>query len=268
MERMRILVTGGAGSIGSALVRSLYADGHEVTVLDNDEYGLYKIKRELPVNTILGSVTTAPLRGLADFFDLAFHCAALKHVGFCEANPDLATEVNYYGTERMALEFKGKLILLSTDKAVNPTTVLGRSKQAAEAATLVAGGTVVRLCNIMHTRGSFTETMDWQVSQGKPITVTDPDMQRYFISIETAVKLLKMAARLPAGCIVIPSAELSRLGDMVKLMYPDHPVEIIGAQPGEKMIEELYSESELQLASIYELEAGVSCLVIKPAVMA
>lgn len=267
MERMRILVTGGAGSIGSALVRSLYADGHEVTALDNDEYGLYKIKRELPVNTILGSVTTAPLRGLADFFDLAFHCAALKHVGFCEANPDLANEVNYYGTERMALEFKSKLVLLSTDKAVNPTTALGRSKQAAEAATLIAGGTVARLCNISHTRGSFTETADWQVSQGKPITLTDPEMQRYFISIDTAVKLLKFAAGL-RGCIVVPSAELTRLGDLVKVLYPDHPVQIIGAQPGEKMIEELYGAGEIERMAIHDLEAGMSCLVIKPTVMA
>lgn len=242
---MRIAVTGGAGSIGSALVGGLVLNGHEVVVMDNDEYGLYNLALNWPdVKSILGDVAVeADVRAMMGLggIDLIYNCAAIKHITFCEQNPAIAERTNVLGN-RVLCSQGIPVIFLSTDKAVEPSSQLGWTKYHAEQETIRAGGRVVRLCNVEGTRGTFFETAQHQAAQGVSITLTDERIMRWFIGMNDAVSLLLRALSCPAGSILVPQPPVARLiniAERIEELFPGYPVVEVGIRAGEKLYEEL-----------------------------
>lgn len=276
----RVLVTGAAGSVGGPLVRLLSSLGPSALILlDNHEHTLFRLKLEL------GSEIGAPTRWtLADIRDrrklemvfqntqpeVVFHLAAYKHVPLGEENPDQAVEVNLAGT-RALLEASAKFGVLrfvypSSDKAVYPTSVYGCTKRIAETMALAADRSlplevsVVRFVNIVGTRGSVIETLSGQIAEGRSLTLTDPGMTRYWITMQEAIRLLVQAAAAPeSGAIYLPDtgpainlAEMAaRLCAMLAPGGRECPVTFIGPRPGERMHEILLSDNERATPSDY-----------------
>lgn len=238
---MRIAVAGGAGSIGSELVRELVGQ-HEVCVFDYDEYGLYRLAVEIPgLKLICGDVRNMDdLRPLQNWQpDVIYNCAALKHITFCEDNPAVAHDVNCMGTWNL-LQI-ARVILLSTDKAVEPTSELGRSKMMAERLVLdTNGGVVVRLCNVSRTRGNFFETASIQAAAGRPITITSEEVTRWYMSKENAVDILERALREPDGTVIVPGPSavvLVNIAARIRELFPGHEISVVGLREGEKIHE-------------------------------
>ncbi len=269
-----ILVTGGAGAIGSALVEHLVLTkgiDYTVRVFDNDEYGIWKLQQKLKGNPdvrfLLGSVRDYPrileaMHGVKHIF----HAAALKHVALCEFNPFDAVETNVVGTQNViraafATEDTEKFVYISTDKAVNPTSLMGATKLIGErlilAANYVKGRrkvnlSAVRFPNVRETRGNVFEAWKKQMEKKGSIRINDPNMTRYFISIVQAVSFVMEAFdHMKGGEIFIPSLsekDTHRILDVAKEWLSKQSLEgeiVYGAPEfGEKMHEELYTESE------------------------
>ena len=230
----RVLITGAGGFIGSALARAFAGVSLDrLLLLDTAEYGLYRLEQHFeqvvpsfPVWPILGSVCDDRL--LEEVFgrhtpQIVFHAAALKHVPLLETNAVAAAETNVLGTgavvqaaERWGVE---RFLLLSTDKAVEPISVMGRTKWLAEQVAVAAskrakGETafrVIRLCNVLGSTGSVAPLFARQIAEGGPVTVTHPEATRYFISVCDAVRyLLRAVAGSEEGTILIPKAGPAR----------------------------------------------------------
>lgn len=266
LEGRRVLVTGAGGSIGSEIVRQvLQFDPAGVWALDRDETLLHDAGLQWlgATNAILCDIRDA--RKLLDDFDrirpeIVFHAAALKHVPMLEAHPEQAVLANVIGTRnvieagsRAGME---RFVLVSTDKAVNPSSVMGASKRVAEFMTQVGNErrdgcvyTAVRFGNVLGSRGSVIPTFVEQIKKGGPVTVTDGDMTRYFITLDESVQLVLQAAALARGSEVF----LLDMGDPVKIvdlarrlirlagLSPERDIEIVftGRRPGEKLVESL-----------------------------
>lgn len=207
MLRHPILIAGAGGSIGSALARRLAALAPpNLLLLDASESSLYALQRDwaasatCPITPILGNVADPAL--LEHIFAehaprLVFHAAAFKHVPLMEEHPLAAIANNIFATEtltRAAAAHHARVLLLSTDKAVQPSSFMGATKRVAEYIVLAARGTVLRLGNVLASRDSVAEIFARQIAQGGPITVTDPAARRYFLTIDEAVNLLLLAA--------------------------------------------------------------------------
>jgi O-antigen biosynthesis protein WbqV len=286
IQGRRVLVTGAGGSIGSELVRQIARlDPARLTLLDNSEYNLFRIDREvakvapaLARDAILADVRDA--KRIESAFrdarpDLVFHAAALKHVPMVEANMFEGLATNVAGTVNVADAARAAgvraLVQISTDKAVNPTNIMGASKRMAEmycqALDLAhdrAGATVtrfvtVRFGNVLGSTGSVVELFRQQLQEGGPLTVTDPAMTRYFMTIREAVELVLMASAIGAGkpaggggIYVLDMGEPVRIMDLARQMIRlagfepgrDIAIEIVGARPGEKLFEEVLHGSE------------------------
>lgn len=270
----RVLITGAGGSIGSALALSLLDfDPASLVLLDAAENNLFLIERALSgvargtgVFPVFGDIADGALLGeLFDSFapEVIFHAAAYKHVALLEGQPVAAVRNNVVGTYAL-LRGAGrrgtrKIVLLSTDKAVNPASVMGASKRLAEliGAALSTGKTVVtsvRFGNVLGSRGSLLPLVAEQVRRRTAVTVTHPDATRYFLSAREAVNLLLGATWLGAGGdILVP--ELGRPVSVLRVAealirqaglkpYEDIPIVFTGLRPGEKLHEELYSRTE------------------------
>jgi FlaA1/EpsC-like NDP-sugar epimerase len=203
-----ILITGAAGSIGSALARRLAAvNPRALILLDSAESSLQDLHLSIQraphsghVHTVPGDVRDAAL--LDTIFAthsprIVFHTAALKHVPLLEEQPLAAISTNIFGTlalAHVAHTHKAHLILLSTDKTVSPASVLGATKRAAECIVLSHGGIALRLGNVLATRGSVAEVFASQLASGTRVTITSPSARRYFLTVEEAVDLLLLAA--------------------------------------------------------------------------
>lgn len=274
-----VLVTGAAGTIGSGLVRRLSDfDVAALRVLDNNETGLFYLERELrsqKIRTFVGDIRDKErLERAFEGVDIVFHCAALKHVPLCEYNPFEAAKTNVFGTQNVieaALDKEiGALILISTDKTVNPLNVMGATKLVAERLIIAANqykGTrktkfsCVRFGNVLDSRGSVLPIFKNQIDHGGPVTLTDRQMTRFVITIGDAVALiLNAGAFTKGGEIYVPkllSLNVRELAEaMVEMFAPKNgyrPSGIklteIGKRKGEKMYEELMTEDEARCAS-------------------
>jgi len=267
-----LLVTGGTGSFGNAVLRRfLESDLHEIRIFSRDEkkqddmrkrYNSAKLKFYIGDVRDYRSVEQA-MRGV----DYVFHAAALKQVPSCEFHPMQAVRTNVLGTENVleaAIAAKVKrVVCLSTDKAVYPINAMGISKAMMEKVMVAASrnlegtGTVIsgtRYGNVMASRGSVIPLFVEQVFAGKPITITDPSMTRFMMTLADAVDLVQYAFEHGNnGDIFVqkaPAATVETLAHAIlRLMNrPDHPVQVIGTRHGEKLYEALLSRDEMARA--------------------
>lgn len=288
VQGRRVLVTGAGGTIGSELARQVAALGPSVLVLvDSGEFALWQIDLELgeAASPVMRHAVIADVRDAArmrDVFErfrpeLVFHAAALKHVPMVESNPAEGLLTNAAGTRNVADAARAAgaaaMVLISTDKAVNPTSVMGASKRLAEMYCQAldiqarAGGGMrcitVRFGNVLGSTGSVVPLFQRQLARGGPLTVTHPDMQRYFMTVREAVGLVLEASVVgtsdmsPAflrdgGIFVLDMGEPVKISDLARNMVrlaglrPDIDVEIryTGLRPGEKLFEELFHGRE------------------------
>jgi FlaA1/EpsC-like NDP-sugar epimerase len=271
----RILVSGAAGSIGSELVRQLAAlEPACLLLFDKDENGLYDRQLELQARSqrVPFEILVGDMRfryRMERIFarqrpEIVFHAAAHKHVPLMELNPCEAILNNVFGTDllsELAAAFgTERFVLISTDKAVNPTNIMGASKRLAELVVQSWNGAhatrfcSVRFGNVMASRGSVIPIFQKQIAAGGPVTLTDPDMRRFFMTIPEAVDLVLQAGVLAeAGFTYVLNmgdqiriADLAR--DLIELsgLRPGHDIrlEYVGVRPGEKLFEELVAEDE------------------------
>jgi FlaA1/EpsC-like NDP-sugar epimerase len=239
-QNKTILITGGVGSIGSEIVRSILVYNPEaVRVLDSNETGLFDLEQELQsekIRPFVGDVKDKErLRRAIEDVDIVFHAAALKHVPLCEYNPFEAAKTNVLGTQNLidvAMDEEvGKLITISTDKAVNPVNVMGATKLLAERLTVSANFykgerktafSCVRFGNVLDTRGSVIPLFRKQIQNGGPLTVTDLNMTRFMMSIPKAVELvLKASEMAEGGEIFILKMLALRIGDLAEAMIQE-----------------------------------------------
>jgi len=272
-----ILITGGTGSIGSEIARKLLQyDPNVVRIYSNDEDGLFNLEQELRsysnVRYLVGDVRDEErLKMAVEDTDFLFHAAALKHVPLCEYNPFEAVKTNVIGTQNVIdvarKEGIGKVISISTDKAVNPVNVMGATKLLSERLVISANYysrqtvfSCVRFGNVLDSRGSVVPLFEGQIRRGGPVTITDVDMTRFVISIPRSAELILKAAEMTKGEeIFIFKMPALRIGDLAEAMiaelaprYGHSPegirIEITGRRPGEKIYEELMTEEEAKHA--------------------
>lgn len=294
IEGENVLITGGGGSIGSEIARQLIQlKPKEIILAGKGENSVFEARHDLQLlgfqdatATILDVQNRAAVDRLLEKVkpSVVFHAAAYKHVHFMENAPIQAVQNNVFGTKNIAelaaAHGVNKFILVSTDKAVNPTNIMGASKRAAEMVLLSLAGksetqfTSVRFGNVLGSRGSLIPILQKQIAAGGPVTVTDERMTRYFMTIPEAAQLVIQAgAQDDQGTIyILDMGEpvrivelLNRLLDLYGLRAGrDIEVQFIGARPGEKLHEELNWSSEdlestgtdklLRLKSIQRIE--------------
>ncbi|RVT97425.1 polysaccharide biosynthesis protein [Rhodovarius crocodyli] len=297
IQGRRVLVTGAGGTIGGELSRQVAALGPaSLTLLDHGEFALYEIDLELrerhpelPRRAVIADVRDAArIKRLMETLkpELVFHAAALKHVPMVESDPLEGMLTNAQGTRIVADAARAAgcmaMVFISTDKAVNPTSVMGASKrlaemycQALDLAGQREGGMrciTVRFGNVLGSTGSVVPLFRRQLERGGPLTVTHPDMRRYFMTVREAVGLVLQAAvvgtaavhELPAlregGIFVLDMGSPVKIVDMARRMIrlaglrPDEDVEIrfTGLRPGEKLYEELFHGQEPPRATPYQ----------------
>ena len=270
-----VMITGAGGSIGSEICRQAAACSPDKLVLvEQAENNLFTIHRELlaafpdrQVEPCIADVTDVDrMRSIFDTYhpDIVFHAAAHKHVPMMESNPCEAVKNNIFGTQIVAdlahQDRSSKFVMISTDKAVNPTSVMGTSKRVAELyiqALSTTGDThfaTVRFGNVLGSAGSVIPIFRQQIEAGGPVTVTHPDMKRYFMTIPEACQLVMQAAALSEGgeIMVLDMGEPIRIVDLATDLIQlsglepgkDIEIEFTGIRPGEKLFEELAVEGE------------------------
>jgi FlaA1/EpsC-like NDP-sugar epimerase len=276
-----ILVTGAGGSIGSELVRQIVLyQPRSVIMLDISENSIYDLQSELNIwrkeKKIAENVEFLPIIGsIRDFavldmiferskFDLVFHAAAHKHVPLMESMPAEAVKNNIFGSHHIIELCKKhkvkRMVHISTDKAVNPTNVMGATKRFVEKMIQTIGKdgptkfVAVRFGNVLGSSGSVIPLFKKQIASGGPVTVTDPEMIRYFMTIPEAVSLILQAASYGEGgeIFVLDMGEPVKILDLAEKMislagyipYQDIDIEFTGLRPGEKLFEELLMGEE------------------------
>jgi UDP-N-acetylglucosamine 4,6-dehydratase len=275
LKNKNILVTGGSGSIGQSIVKKALEDGAKsIKVFSNDENGLYEMEQiftNKKITYVIGDIRNYETVNIAvKGTDIIFHAAALKHVDKCELNPFETFTVNIVGTNNIVKssvnENVKKVILISSDKAVNPIGVMGATKLLGEkllsaeafhtkSKTIFAS---VRFGNVLHTRGSIVPKIEDQIKNGGPVTLTDKRMKRFFMTKDDAVKLIVNAASLATGgeifVLKMPLLYLNDLFEAMKeILAPNYGLnhkniktKIIGIRPGEKLTEYLLTDFEMQ----------------------
>lgn len=279
----RVLVTGGGGSIGSELCRQIALfKPSKLLILDNNEFNLYSIEQEFitkfpDVAIQLALMNVTDVIGIDHLFgtfkpEIVFHAAAYKHVPMLETQIRVAVYNNVIGTQIIAEAsvkvHAAKFILISSDKAVNPTNVMGTTKRAAEIYCQNLNKRVrtqfitVRFGNVLGSTGSVVPLFQQQLDNGGPLTVTHPDMQRYFMTIPEATQLILQAMVNGQGGEIF----VLDMGDPIKISYlaeqmirltgkepgKDIHIKYTGLRPGEKLFEELFHDSELLVETEHE----------------
>jgi UDP-N-acetyl-D-glucosamine 4,6-dehydratase len=264
----RIMITGAGGSIGSEIARQCKAYGaSHLTLVDNGEYNLYRIGEDIP-DARLSLTSVTEKSALSRLFSsekpqIVIHAAAYKHVPMCEENIDAVIKNNILGSKNvidLSIEnLVQKVVLISTDKAVRPTNVMGATKRVTElyASNVDARKTeivAVRFGNVLGSSGSVIPKFKRQIEEGGPVTVTHPDMTRYFMLIPEACQLVLQAAAIARGgeLFVLDMGKPVRIVDlaeqMIRLYGKAGEVEIVytGLRPGEKLYEELLLDEDDQ----------------------
>jgi UDP-N-acetylglucosamine 4,6-dehydratase/5-epimerase len=270
-----ILVTGGVGSIGSHIVKTLLKyNPKQIRVFDIRETELVDMQRELinhnNLSFLLGDIRDKERLNFAmKKVDMVFHAAALKHVPACEYNPFEAVKTNVYGTQNMidaAINNNvGRVVNISTDKVTNAISTMGATKLLAERLTIAAHNykgdkktifSSVRFGNVLNSRGSIIGLFKNQIKKDSHVTITSPDMTRFIMSIPQAVKLVLETAEIAQGgeifILKMPVFKLSDLTEVIineeslKLNINPNTIKIknIGLRAGEKMFEDLMTEEE------------------------
>ena len=280
-----VLVTGGAGSIGSEIVRQVAQFSPSlIVVLDQAESPLYELELELlekfpdqKFKFVLADISNSyRLEKIFELyhFSMVYHAAAYKHVPLIEENPHEAIFVNVLGTKNVALLSKkykvNRFVMVSTDKAVNPTNVMGASKRTAElfvqSLQNTEGNTTkfitTRFGNVLGSNGSVIPHFRKQIEKGGPVTITHPDIIRYFMTIPEACELVLQAGTMGDGgeIYVFDMGEPVKILDLARRMIklsgyiPDEEIKIkfIGLRPGEKLYEELLSNNATTVPTHHE----------------
>ena len=272
----KILVTGGSGSIGKKIVRELIKyDIESIRVLDNNETELFNLDNELnssKVKIYIGDIKDDQrLKTVFKDIDIVFHAAAHKHVPLMEENPCEAVLVNVCGSRNvtdMCLKYDvEEMVMISTDKAVNPTNIMGCTKRLAEIYVQslglalergeIKGNTkfvTTRFGNVLGSNGSVIPRFREQIAKGGPITVTHPDITRFFMTIPEACRLVMEAATMSKGnqIFVFDMGASVKIVNLAKKMVElagltldkDIKIEYTGLRPGEKLYEEVLSNAE------------------------
>ena len=271
----RVMITGGGGSIGSELCRQIARlNPVELIIVDHSEYSLYKIDHELHTDyddllfhSVLGDICDPATveKVIGDYKpDVVFHAAAYKHLPILQTQVREAFRNNVFGTMRVAEAAErhgvGTFVLISTDKAVNPANIMGATKRVAEMycqnmnARSEMRFITVRFGNVLNSNGSVVPLFQEQIAKGGPVTVTHPEISRYFMTISEASQLIMQAAVLGSGGEIY----VLDMGEPVNITYlaehlirlagkePGRDIEIIytGLRPGEKLFEQLFHELE------------------------
>lgn len=268
-----VLITGACGTVGAELTRQVVdAGAARVVCLDNNESELFFLQQRYNgtgrVNCFLADVRdldelTLRMQGV----DVVLHAAALKHVPLCEESPGQALRTNVLGTQNVIdaaiANNVGRVIFTSSDKAVNPTNVMGASKLMGERLMTAASQShsarrtvfaSTRFGNVLGSRGSVIPLFRRQIEQGGPITLTDPGMTRFIMTLEEAVALVLQSVWLAnGGEVFVTKMLVARIQDLAVTMRDalgDERIEIkiVGAKPGEKMYEELMNDEEVRRA--------------------
>ena len=301
-----ILVTGAAGSIGSELCRQLATFGvKELILFDNGETPMHNLRLELeeryPALKFIPVIGDVRIPARLDFVfrtyhpQVVFHAAAYKHVPLMEENPCEAVLVNVAGTRNVAdkcIEYDvEKMVMISTDKAVNPTNVMGCTKRLAEIYVQSLGLSIeqgrtpgktrfvtTRFGNVLGSNGSVIPRFRDQISKGGPVTVTHPDITRFFMTIPEACRLVMEAATMSTGnqIFVFDMGESVKIAHLARRMISlagfepekDIRIEYTGLRPGEKLYEEVLSNKEntlptthdrIRIAKVREYDYGEAC---------
>lgn len=262
----KIIILGAAGSIGSELCRQLSKE-HEVYGLDFNETDIFDLYEELklngtPIKTRIGDIRNRET--VEDVFtnfepEIVIHSAAYKHVSPMESDPIEAVNTNIIGTYNLIRTAKkhrvAKFINISTDKVVNSESIMGLTKKIAEQIVKNAGYVSVRFGNVLGSRGSVIPIWQKQLDQGKPLTITDSRMTRYFMTIPEACALVIKAIEVakPGQKVILDMGEKRNVLEIAKeilgkLDKPDYPINIIGMKPGESLTENLMTQEEQERA--------------------
>ena len=265
----RYLITGGCGSIGSAMVKRLALKGKTVCSFDHNEEGLFKQIHSIPANiknnvkTFVGDIRDLKrVEQALNGVDYVYHCAALKHVELSEYNPFESLKTNVVGTNNILTasiqaSVKG-VVITSSDKAVNPSSTMGASKLLAERLVISSNSYVgdkptklscVRFGNVWNTAGSVGQIFKEQCINNQNLTLTSEEMTRFFISIESALDLCEYAMKNMLGGEIfvcdMGSLSIKDLAIRFQNKYKSsNKIKIIGIKPGEKNYEELYTDQE------------------------
>ncbi|MDA1587154.1 nucleoside-diphosphate sugar epimerase/dehydratase [Bacillus cereus group sp. TH230-1LC] len=289
-----ILVTGAGGSIGSEICRQVMKyKPAKIVLLGHGENSIYNIEMEMRVtykDTVEITTEIADIQDRHKIFEImkkhqpyiVYHAAAHKHVPLMERNPEEAVKNNIFGTKNVAEAadtFKvNTFVMVSTDKAVNPTNVMGATKRFAEMLVQhmasVSTGTrfvAVRFGNVLGSRGSVIPLFKKQIQKGGPVTVTHPDMIRYFMTIPEASRLVIQAGTLARGgeLFVLDMGDPVKIVDLAKNLITlsgysieEIGIEFTGLRPGEKMYEELLNEGEIHPEQIFpKIHIGKAVLI-------
>lgn len=280
MKGKNILVTGVCGTVGGHLVQALLSNEEyspkSVVGIDNNESQLFftdqKYLDDPRATFYLSDIRDRnSLVQLMDGIDIVFHTAALKHVILCERSPLEAIQTNILGVENIIYAAQAnkveKTIFTSSDKAVNPTNVMGTSKLMGERLMTAANGTSrdlifssTRFGNVLGSNGSVIPIFKQQIKSGGPVTLTDPEMTRFVMTIEESVELvIDSAMQAVGGEVFITKMPVMRIQDLAEVMvemlaepYGQDPnaikIDVIGTKPGEKLYEELMSDEETRRA--------------------
>lgn len=275
VSNKRVLVTGGGGSIGSELCRQIAAHNPKLLIIfDIYENNAYEIQQELirkypnlKLEVLIGSVrNTSRIESVMEYYrpDVVFHAAAHKHVPLMEDSPNEAIKNNVFGTYKTARAADKygvkKFVLISTDKAVNPTNIMGASKRMCEMIVQTFSKysrteyVIVRFGNVLGSNGSVIPLFKKQMEAGGPVTVTHPDIIRYFMTIPEAVSLVLQAGAYAHGgeIFVLDMGEPVKIADLAKNLIRlsgytlgvNMEIKYTGLRPGEKLYEELLTKEE------------------------
>lgn len=254
--RHKTLVLGAAGSIGSELVKQL-SKNSIVYVCDINETGVFDLIQDYGVLGRVGDIRDKET--MKDVFSTfrphtVYMAAAYKHVPLMEELPEEAVKTNVVGMLNVLRYSKmyevKKFVFISSDKAVNPKTIMGGTKMLGELMTRNAGYTAVRFGNVLGSRGSLIPIWQKQIDKGKNITVTDPNCERYFMTIEEAVGLVIEAARIGKGgqIICLDMGKKVNILKLAKKFVKEENIDIIGLRPGEQLTEDIMSKEEQEVA--------------------